>query len=111
MSIATTTPDTNSYRNDPAYARGRADAYDDAHTLTLDALKARAAEYAEHAHLFTALGYMDRVLEMRMEEAAVAAAETELAWFDWETDLKRQRARRAADRLRAFFARTKAPKP
>ncbi|MFB9558593.1 hypothetical protein ACFFTP_30985 [Streptomyces roseoviridis] len=63
----------------PEYAAGRADAYDDETTLTLDQLAARAALYAEHAHLLRALGYADRVLEKRLEQIAVTAAETELA--------------------------------
>jgi hypothetical protein len=79
MSILTLDLNTNSFASDPEYAAGRADAYDDSHTLTLHALTARAAEYTEHGHLLRALGYMDRVLEMRMEHDAVTAAETELA--------------------------------
>ncbi|MFI0929665.1 hypothetical protein ACH4TP_37940 [Streptomyces sp. NPDC021012] len=82
MSIETTTTTTGTYATDPEYAAGRADAYDDETTLTLDQLAARAALYAEHGHLLRALGYADRVLEKRMEQLAVTAAETELAHTD-----------------------------
>ncbi len=82
MSELTLNAKPDSYRHDPEYAAGRADAYDDTRTLTLAQLADRAALYAEHAHLLRALGYADRVLEMRMEHAAVTAAETELAHTD-----------------------------
>ncbi|MFD3336097.1 hypothetical protein ACFWV1_26135 [Streptomyces sp. NPDC058700] len=82
MNLMTTDPAPGGYTHTPEYNAGRADAYDDAHTLTLPQLQARAAEYAEHAHLLSALGYADRVLEMRMEYAAVTAAETELSHTD-----------------------------
>ena len=82
MSLMTTDPAPGGHTHTPEYASGRADAYDEAHHLTLDQLQARGAEYAEHAHLLRALGYADRVLEMRMEQAAVTAAETELAHTD-----------------------------
>ncbi|MEU6979666.1 hypothetical protein [Streptomyces sp. NPDC046371] len=85
MSIQTTTPLAHSYARDPEYAAGRADAYDDETTLTLEQLAARAALYAEHAHLLRALGYADRVLEKRLEHDAVTAAETELAHTDTGT--------------------------
>lgn len=84
MSLMTFAPDTNRFANDPEYAAGRADAYDDETTLTIDALRARGALYAEHAHLLRALGYMDRVAELRREQAAITAAETELAHTDLE---------------------------
>lgn len=67
---------------DPAYYTGRADAYDDSNTLTIDHLTIRAGIHADYAHLPYALGYMDRVIEFRMERDAVTAAETELAHTD-----------------------------
>lgn len=82
MSLMTTDSAPGGHTHTLEYAAGRADAYDDAHHLTLHQLAARGAEYAEHAHLLRALGYADRVLEMRMEHAAVTAAETELAHTD-----------------------------
>ncbi|KAF0646581.1 MULTISPECIES: hypothetical protein [Streptomyces] len=71
---ATTGPDDTS-----EYAAGRADAYDDAHTLTLPQLHTRAAHYIAYATPARAAGYADRVHETAMERAAVTAAETELA--------------------------------
>lgn len=85
MSLMTFAPTPNQFGNHPEYAAGRADAYDDETTLTIDALRARGALYAEHAHLLRALGYMDRIQEIRREQTAVAAAETELAHTDLET--------------------------
>lgn len=85
MSLMTFAPDTHHFAHDPEYAAGRADAYDDETSLTVDALHARAALYAEHANLLRALGYMDRIAELRREQTAVAAAETELAHTDLET--------------------------
>jgi hypothetical protein len=75
----TITPTLGGFAGDPDYAAGRADAYDDSRTLTLDQLHARTAHYIQHATLARATGYADRVLELRMETAAVTAAETELA--------------------------------
>lgn len=67
---------------DPYYA-GRADAYDDSATLTIEALNARARLYSElHPDFMYVMGYSDRVIEIRMENAAVVAAETELAHTD-----------------------------
>ncbi|MEU9703067.1 hypothetical protein [Streptomyces sp. NPDC047981] len=82
MSELTLTTAPGGFRHDPQYAAGRADAYDDSHTRTLDQLIAIAAQYVEHGHLLRALGYCDRVTEVRMERAMVAAAETELAHTD-----------------------------
>jgi len=80
MSLMTFTSMNDGFTNDPAHYIGRADAYDDAHTLTLDQLTIRAGMYADHhPALAYAMGYMDRVIEMRLELDAVAAAESELA--------------------------------
>ncbi|MFD3516294.1 hypothetical protein [Streptomyces sp. NPDC058657] len=65
------------------YFVGRADAYDDTATLTIPQLIVRAGLYADHhPDLGYALGYMDRLLELRRENRAVIAAETELAHTD-----------------------------
>ncbi|MFF8610833.1 hypothetical protein ACF06X_33545 [Streptomyces sp. NPDC015346] len=82
MSELTLTTPVGGYRHDPEYAAGRADAYDDSHTRTLDELIAIGAQYVDHAHLLRALGYCDRITELRMERETVAAAETELAHTD-----------------------------
>jgi len=83
MSIMTPALHGRPFDGDPAYADGRADAYDDiTNSLTLDQLTARGAEYAEHADLPRAFGYADAVLEHHMLHAAVTAAETELAYTD-----------------------------
>jgi hypothetical protein len=82
MSIQTIAPIGGSFAHDPQYANGRADAYDDSHTLNVDELSVRASLHAEHGDLAFAFGYADRVLEIRMEQAAVTAAETELAHTD-----------------------------
>jgi hypothetical protein len=67
---------------DPYYA-GRADAYDDSATLTIDELNVRAALHGDyHPDVMYVLGYHDRLLEFRMETTAVTAAETELAHVD-----------------------------
>lgn len=71
----------NTDEQDPYYA-GRADAYDDSATLTIEQLVVRAGTYADYANVMYALGYMDRVIEFRMERDAVTAAETELAHTD-----------------------------
>ncbi|MET8571832.1 hypothetical protein [Streptomyces sp. NPDC004783] len=71
---------TNGYNGDPAHSIGRADAYDDSHTHTIEQLVVRAGLYADHhPNLAYAIGYMDRVIEFRLEQDAVAAAESELA--------------------------------
>ena len=79
MSSPTFAPVTGGFANDPQYAAGRADAYDDSHTRTIHELEAIARMYAEYGNLAFAFGYADRVIEVRMERAAVNAAETELA--------------------------------
>ena len=76
---AMTTATTSLEGRKPDYYEGRAEAYDDTATLTLDELTVRAGAYADYANIDRAFGYMDRVIEFRMESDAVAAAETELA--------------------------------
>ena len=79
MTTMTLTP-TNLGDQDPAYYAGRADAYDDAAHLTIHELNVRTSLYIDlHPNIHYAAGYADRVLEIRMEQAAVIAAETELA--------------------------------
>ena len=81
MSITTFNFITDGFSSNPSHAAGRADAYDDSHTLPLSQLIVRAGMYADyHPDLAYAVGYMDRVIEMRLELDAVSAAETELAW-------------------------------
>lgn len=88
MSETTLTHTPGNYSHDPNYAAGRADAYDDSHALSLDELLTRANAYIDHAPMQRALGYLDRVAEIRQELAPIViAAETELAW----ADLKRAR--------------------
>lgn len=67
--------------HDPDYYAGRADAHDEHnYGTTPHELAHRATVIAEH-HPSTmyALGYSDRVLELRREHAARAAAQTDLA--------------------------------
>ncbi|MFK0288289.1 hypothetical protein ACIQVL_48630 [Streptomyces sp. NPDC090499] len=73
---------TNGFAHDPDYSRGRADAYDASRTRTNDQMTVLAGMAADHATLPYALGFMDRVIELRLEQDAVAGAETELAWTD-----------------------------
>lgn len=77
------TIDTNGTSEPDPYYAGRADAYDDSATLTIPELIVRAWLYADHhPDLMYTLGYMDRLLELRRENAAVKEAETELAHTD-----------------------------
>ncbi|TXS42087.1 hypothetical protein, partial [Streptomyces sp. t39] len=66
---------------DPDYAAGRADAYDDHHTHTLDQLINRGAHYIEHADIYRAYGYMDLVWELRRQHTV----ETDAAWHERQT--------------------------
>ncbi|RIH58111.1 hypothetical protein D3C59_37280, partial [Streptomyces sp. SHP22-7] len=80
MTIQTLTTTHDPYRSHPDYYRGRADAYDDSHTRTVDqmalVLMGMAIDYATlpYAH-----GYADRVNELRLELDVVAGAESEVA--------------------------------
>ncbi|MCA1224119.1 hypothetical protein [Streptomyces sp. 8L] len=75
----TTAPATTG-EQDPYYM-GRADAYDDARTLTTDQMGVRADLYAiYHPDFWYVTGYMDRLLEQRRENAALAVFEAEIAW-------------------------------
>lgn len=66
-----------------SYYAGRADAHDEAPTVTLDELRVRAAAHTDlHHDLWYAIGYTARVNELRLEDAAVASAEMELAHAD-----------------------------
>ncbi|MFF7476604.1 hypothetical protein [Streptomyces sp. NPDC008092] len=83
MSLMTFDVLTDGFANDPAHSAGRADAYDDTKTLTVDELVIRAGMHADHhPNLAYAVGYMDRVIELRLELDAVSEAETELVWTD-----------------------------
>ncbi len=79
MTLHTFTLTTDNSTHNPDYYQGRADAYDDSHTRTVDQMVVLAGTAADYAHLDYALGYMDRVIELRLETEAVTAAETELA--------------------------------
>ncbi|MFE7547023.1 hypothetical protein [Streptomyces gardneri] len=65
----------------PDYYAGRADAYDERNSgTTLHELAHRSTVIADlHSSTQYALGYADRVLELRREHAAQAAAQTDLA--------------------------------
>lgn len=83
MSIMTTAPAMTG-EQDPYYA-GRADAYDDARTLTTDQMSVRADAYEKYLgdsfdSTMYVLGDNNRLLEQRFEDAAVKAAEIVLAW-------------------------------
>ena len=83
MSLMTFDLVNGGFAGDPAHAAGRADAYDDAKTLTVEQLVVRAGMYADyHPNLPYAVGYMDHVIEIRLELDVTAAAETELVWAD-----------------------------
>ncbi|MYW49637.1 hypothetical protein [Streptomyces sp. SID161] len=86
MTLMTFSLVNGGFAGDPAHSIGRADAYDDAKTLTLEQLVVRAGTYADyHPGLAYAVGYMDHVIEIRLEQDVTAGAETELAWADRAT--------------------------
>ncbi|MFD5848332.1 hypothetical protein [Streptomyces chartreusis] len=89
MTIATIAPASANYSQDPDYFRGRADAYDDSRTRTVDQMVVLAGMAIDYASIPYALGYFDRVTELRMETDAVSAAEAELA----QTSLARKQGR------------------
>jgi hypothetical protein len=91
MSLMTLAPAADGFSADDLdRAAGRADAYDDSKTLTVDELIVRAGANTDyHPSLAYALGYMDRVIEFRLELDAVSGAEFELAYTD-----HRKKARR-----------------
>lgn len=71
----------NTEGRDAAYYVGRADAYDDAKTLTTEEMDVRSYLYAvHHPDFWYVAGYSDRLLEQRREDVATAAAESVLAW-------------------------------
>jgi hypothetical protein len=82
MTTMTIAPATGNYADDPDYYAGRADAYDDTAGRTLDELIVLAGMAVDYASIPYALGYLDRVTELRLESDAVTAAETELAHTD-----------------------------
>jgi hypothetical protein len=83
MSLMTFDLVNGGFAGDPAHTAGRADAYDDAKTLTVEQLTVRAGMYADHhPSLAYAIGYMDFVIELRLELDVTAGAEAELAWAD-----------------------------
>jgi hypothetical protein len=79
MTTMTLAPATGGFAHHPDYYRGRADAYDDSATRTLDQLVAIAGIAVDYATAPYAQGYTARVLELRLELDAVAPMEMELA--------------------------------
>lgn len=79
MSITTIAPIGFDHTRDPDYFHGRADAYDDAQTLTLAELVIRSGAATDYASLPYALGYSAVVIELRME--ADAEAEIAQTWL------------------------------
>jgi hypothetical protein len=67
MTTMTIAPTGFDHTRDPDYFHGRADAYDDAQTLTLDELVIRSGAATDYASLPYALGYSAVVIEIRME--------------------------------------------
>jgi hypothetical protein len=98
MTIA---PAVSPYADDPDYYAGRADAYDHSQTRTVDEMVALTGMAVDYASIPYALGYFDRVAELRMELDAVAAAESELA----QTWLARKQGRETS-RLHTASRRT-----
>ena len=71
--MTTMTLSPNATSDPSAYHAGRADASDDAATRTTDELSALAGQITEHHPDFMyGLGYMDRVLELRRQQAKAA---------------------------------------
>jgi hypothetical protein len=89
MSLTTIAPVKDPYRNDPDYYLGRADAYDHSQDRTVDQMVVLAGMAIDYASIFYAMGYTDRVTELRLELDAVAPMEMELA----QTRLARQQGR------------------
>lgn len=89
MSLLTIAPATSGTPEPAAYYLGRADAYDDTHTRTVDQLVALAGIHTDYADLDYARGYLDRVIELRMEDDVMAAVEAELAWADAQATAER----------------------
>lgn len=80
MTTMTLAPADGDFHANPR-SIGRADAYDDATTMTLDELVVRASAYVDfHPVIDYARGYIDRILELRLELDAVSGAEAELAY-------------------------------
>lgn len=78
MTTMTIAP-TSSAAEHPDYYAGRADAYDDSATRTVDEMVVLASMAIDYASIPYARGYRDRVTELRMETDMVTAAEAELA--------------------------------
>lgn len=79
MTTATLTTTSAGHGEHPDYYRGRADAYDDSATRTVDQLVVLAGMAIDYASIPYARGYTDRVTEHRLETDVVAGAESELA--------------------------------
>lgn len=70
MTVQTLAPADNPFHNDPEYYQGRADAYDDSDTRTVDQMIVLGGMAADYAVLPYALGYMDAVIELRLHMEA-----------------------------------------
>ncbi|MEU7338640.1 hypothetical protein [Streptomyces sp. NPDC007074] len=94
MTVTTIAPIGFDHTRDPDYFHGRADAYDDAQTLTLDELIIRSGAATDYASLPYALGYSAVVIETRME----ADAEVEIAQTWWARKQGRETSTRHTNR-------------
>ena len=103
MTTMALAPATGGFAHHPDYYRGRADAYDDSHTRTLDQLVVLAGAAIDYASVPYAQGYTDRVTELRLELDAVAPMEMELAHA--LRDRKQGRTRSALHRIQAAAGR------
>lgn len=79
MSIQTLAPATGPFDSDPEFCQGRADAYDDSATRTVDEMVVLLSMAVDYAPVRYAQGYAARVAELRLELDAVAPMEMELA--------------------------------
>lgn len=93
MTIQTIASAVSPFANDPQYCRGRADAYDDSQTRTIDEMVALAGMAVDYASIPYAQGYTARVNELRLELDAVAPMEMELAQTWWARKQGRETSR------------------
>ncbi|MCL8016927.1 hypothetical protein [Streptomyces sp. AS02] len=96
MTIATIAPTGSAFSTDPFFCLGRADAYDEAAAMPLEAVTAHAELLLDHIghdasdaqRLYTA-GYARRAAELVAEHLATVAAQSE----DAQTRLARKQGR------------------
>lgn len=103
MTVQTIAPTGFDHTNDPDYYRGRADAYDDSQTRTVDEMVVLAGMAIDYASIPYAQGYTARVNELRLELDAVAPMEMELA----QTWLARKQGRETSTRHTTHRRRTR----